>query len=84
MSGKQVGVEAVAAHRHDQLPSLVVEQQPGALHRADAAERLAEPVVEAGPAGTGWRSSSSASSSTITSSASVRAGDGLAMACCTR
>ena len=30
---EQVGVETVAAHRHDELPGVVVEQQAGALHR---------------------------------------------------
>jgi hypothetical protein len=36
----------VAPHRHDELARVVVQQQHGALHRAEPAARLAEAVVE--------------------------------------
>ena len=48
---KQARLETVAAHRHDELTGVVVEQQPGALHRRHAAARLAEAVVELAPRG---------------------------------
>ena len=48
---EQVRLETVAAHRHDKLAGVVVEQQAGALHRRHAAARLAEAVVELAPGG---------------------------------
>ena len=44
--GQQAGLDAVAAHRDDQLADVVVEHQARALHRGEAAERLAERIVE--------------------------------------
>ena len=54
-----------------ELARVVVEQQAGALHRAEPAAGLAQPVVELAPR-SGGAPSSAPSSSTITSSASVR------------
>ena len=39
----------MAAHDDDELPGVVVEQEEGALHRAEPAARLAQPVVEVAP-----------------------------------
>jgi hypothetical protein len=47
--GEEPGVQAVAAHDHHELARVVVEQQPGAVHRAQPAAGLAEPVVELAP-----------------------------------